>query len=144
MSESVAAEADRLVSGARRETYGHPYDNYTAIAGAALALGIDANTPRGAALFMIVTKLAREAHMPKRDNLVDICGYAKVVELIDSEQERRAVEADRMVQAMHDGVDPLDVFVQMARTDPERFQDEVVPHLSKADSETIHARLQAF
>ena len=52
--ESVAAEGDRIVSGERRTTYGHPYDNYTAIADAMAALNIDVTTPRGAALFMIV------------------------------------------------------------------------------------------
>lgn len=142
--ESVAAEADRIVSGERRETYGHPFDNYTAIADAAKALKIDTNTPRGAALFMIVTKLAREAHSAKRDNLVDICGYAKVVELIDVEQARRAHDADVMVEEMHGGEDHMSVLVRMARSEPARFRAEVWPVLDSVERATVEARLQAF
>ena len=39
------------------------------------------------ALCMIAVKLARQATRPKRDNIVDIAGYARVLELIQQERE---------------------------------------------------------
>lgn len=92
--ETICAEADRLVSGERSSDYGHPLDNYTAIAGAAGALELDVSIPEHAALFMVLTKISREVHRPKRDNRVDMAGYAKVVDLIHEERARRGEASD--------------------------------------------------
>jgi hypothetical protein len=92
--ESVCQEADRLVSGERQNDYGHPLDNFNKVAGLFSAfLGDKLKEPvtaDEAGLLLVLLKVAREGNAPKRDNLVDIAGYAKVVELIQEERARRA------------------------------------------------------
>lgn len=86
--ESVVQEAQRLVHGNRGANYGHPLDDYTRtgrIWGAMLGIGdID---PRLACLMMIAVKLSREVNKHKRDNLVDVAGYAECTQMIAERQE---------------------------------------------------------
>jgi hypothetical protein len=87
--ESVAQEADRLVSGDRGSDYGHPLDDFTKTAKIWSAiLGCDV-TPEQVGLCMVGVKISREVNKHKRDNLVDICGYAKTIEMIVDERVRR-------------------------------------------------------
>lgn len=99
--ESVLAEADRIVNGDRRKDYGHPLDNFTFIAEfwdtylqnksrlTGLPISIQAED---VALMMDLTKVAREANNPKRDNRVDGPGYWKCLDLVHEERKRRAAE----------------------------------------------------
>lgn len=92
VSESILAEAQRLVNGDRRSDYGHPLDNYSDVARIwSVILKTDV-TAEQAALCMVGLKLARQAFKGKRDNLVDLAGYTQVVEMIQVEQERRTAE----------------------------------------------------
>lgn len=87
--QSCLEEADEIVNGARQSSYGHPLDNWTKTAQIWSAiLGITVS-PEQALLCMVGVKLAREAHLPKRDNLVDIAGYTKCIELVIDEREVR-------------------------------------------------------
>ena len=89
--ETVCAEADRIVMGKRSRDYGHPYINHARIAAFwNCYLGIDL-TPEQVAVMMILLKVARQMQTPKRDNLVDICGYAKCVDVIIS-HEKNTIE----------------------------------------------------
>ena len=67
-----------LVYGDRNDSYGHPADDYSRTAQIWSALLGFEVTPAQAALCMIGLKLSREVHKPKRDNLVDLHGYALV------------------------------------------------------------------
>lgn len=81
--ESPAQEAYRIVRGSRGADYGHPFDDYTRTGqlwGA--ILGTPPIAPRIAALMMAALKISREVNKHKRDNLVDLCGYAECVQLI--------------------------------------------------------------
>ena len=94
MSESVLAEADRIVNLDRREQYGHPYDNFEDTARIwEVILGCSI-TPEQVGLCMVGVKLAREAFAPKRDNLVDLAGYAKTVDLVREERALREEQAE--------------------------------------------------
>jgi len=89
VSESILAEADRIVSNDRRETYGHPLDDYDRAAKIwSGILGIEV-TAEQAIMCMIGVKLSRECHRPKRDNRVDLAGYAKCLDLVVEERARR-------------------------------------------------------
>jgi len=98
MSEmNVLKEANAIIYGDREKTYGHPSKNLKTIAvmwnayiDASSAVGVidgavkaEINAKDVAALMMLV-KVARFANDPShRDNLVDICGYAALVERCD-------------------------------------------------------------
>lgn len=87
--ETVLEEAARISSGDRQRYYGHPADNHgnTAELWAAylerrFGTGV-ALTARDVCLMMILLKVSRDANAVKRDNLVDICGYARNAEQIE-------------------------------------------------------------
>jgi hypothetical protein len=96
-TESICQEADKLVNKDRQETYGHPYRNFretadlwNVILGRKLQPGVFL-TPEDIGLCMIAVKLARQVNLPKRDNLVDIAGYAKTLDMCD-EYKREKLE----------------------------------------------------
>ena len=83
--ENILQEADRLTSSDRAKAYGPMRENaeaFAAIASAATGLEVK---PEHYPILMIAAKLAREAHVHKRDNLVDIAGYARVAEQVHAE-----------------------------------------------------------
>lgn len=84
--QTVLAEAAALVDGDRQASYDHPSKNYGRMAKVwSVILGHDV-TPEQVVLCMIATKLVREAHSHKRDNIVDLAGYCRVHEML-SEKE---------------------------------------------------------
>jgi len=87
--ESICQEAHRLTNGDRNHTYGHPFDDFThaaAIAAAILKMPI---RPEHIPFIMFAVKIARESHLHKRDNLVDIAGYANTLAMFYEESDRR-------------------------------------------------------
>jgi hypothetical protein len=77
-NENALEEAQRLVHGGRNADYGHPADNDGRIAAMLRALfGWDVKA-QDVWMIMVVTKLSRERNRPKRDNRVDVAGYAEV------------------------------------------------------------------
>jgi hypothetical protein len=86
--ESALEEAQRLVHGDRNVAYGHPIVDYTRTGrmwGA--ILGIPDIDPRICCLMMAAVKISREVHAPKRDNRVDMAGYAECAQMIAERQE---------------------------------------------------------
>lgn len=80
--ESILAEAERLVTGDRNGAYGHPHEDFTRTAKIwSGILGFDVS-PEQIGLCMIGLKLSREVHRHKHDNLVDMAGYAKTVDMV--------------------------------------------------------------
>jgi len=85
---TILQEAQALVHGERSADYGHPADDFAAVAEAFNAyikkkyyivnLLESADVP----IFQMIVKIMREAHKPKRDNLVDIAGYAATLEMV--------------------------------------------------------------
>jgi len=80
--ESLCEEAQRLTTQDRNATYGHPADDYDRVSRAFNALTGHCLTTEEAILFMVVMKLAREAHLPKRDNRVDAAGYLNCLQMV--------------------------------------------------------------
>jgi hypothetical protein len=80
--EDILAEASRITRGSRQAQYGPPDQDFRRTAGMWSALFLsklkDGVTfePRDVALAMILLKTSRETHQRKRDNWVDIAGYA--------------------------------------------------------------------
>lgn len=85
---SILEEAIECTSGERRRDYDHALPNHQRIASYWNAhlksIGIEGVlSPADVALMMILLKVARQARTPKRDNLVDIAGYARCVSQIE-------------------------------------------------------------
>jgi hypothetical protein len=91
-NETVTQEADRLVSGDRGSSYGHPLDDFCKTAvlwGVILKKRI---TAEEVAKCMSQVKVSRELNKHKRDNLVDECGYVKCLDMVIEERARRVKE----------------------------------------------------
>ncbi len=74
--ETALQEADRLINGDRRADYGGAEESFKAVAdGWALIIGAPV-TPTQVALCMVWLKVMREVAHDKRDNWVDMAGYA--------------------------------------------------------------------
>jgi hypothetical protein len=91
---NILEEAGGLVDGPREAEYGHPYDDFTAVAGAAHAMGISPPWQIEAgsaledaalhhALYMVLVKIQRLVQTPgHRDSIVDGAGYFRTYEKI--------------------------------------------------------------
>lgn len=77
---NVLQEADRLTSGDRKKAYGDAKTNFKEIANIFNAMTGLNLTPEEIIKVQIATKLAREKHSHKRDNLVDLAGYTKLLD----------------------------------------------------------------
>lgn len=87
---NVLEEAKTIIYGDREKTYGHPSKNLLAIAAMwetyLSSRGLwnddsDGLKPEDVAIMMVLLKAARLGNDPThRDSLVDICGYAALVE----------------------------------------------------------------
>jgi hypothetical protein len=75
-------EAKRTICGERQDVYGNPEDSFTLIANywnAYLAAKDGMLSALDIAHMMILFKMARvQGQAPKRDNYVDLCGYAGI------------------------------------------------------------------
>lgn len=87
--ESAVEEAQRLVHGDRGQAYGHPLEDFTAVAAAMNAYlmkkyKMDRSILEASdvPVFQILVKVMREAERPKRDNRVDIAGYAETLQMV--------------------------------------------------------------
>jgi hypothetical protein len=80
---TVLDEAAELVNGSRAEAYGPPGANHDATA-AMFAIYLErrygvtmAFDAQDVCWFNVIQKIARDAHEPRRDNLVDVAGYVE-------------------------------------------------------------------
>jgi hypothetical protein len=91
--ETILQEAQRLVHGDRGQDYGHPIEDFTRtgrIMGA--ILGIPDVPPEKVALCMIAVKISREVNRDKRDNRVDMAGYAETLDMVRQRQRELAYD----------------------------------------------------
>ena len=99
-NNTILDEAKRITSGDRRAVYGKADQDFSraakiweAILSTCLCDSELHITPRHVALCMIGIKLSRETHQHKRDNWVDIAGYARYgQDCADCEQEQAEAE----------------------------------------------------
>lgn len=86
--ENILEEANRLINGNRNDDYGHPYHDFSRSAKMWSAIIGAPVSASDVALCMMAVKMSREVNKPKRDNIVDIAGYAGCLEKV------REYEAD--------------------------------------------------
>jgi hypothetical protein len=82
----ITADAIDKVRNDRQETYGHPRINFTRTARLWQAYMDNKEdktiTEFDVPMFMILVKIAREQNIHNYDNLVDIIGYTKTLEML--------------------------------------------------------------
>ena len=89
---NILEEAKEITSGDRQEDYGMPEDSFRGIADY-WTVYLDSHeicrriSPTDVAKMMILLKLAREDYKHKRDNLVDIAGYAHTLSRIEGDED---------------------------------------------------------
>jgi hypothetical protein len=79
---TILHEASAIVNGPRRESYGHPKENFGRVAQLWSGIVGSELTAEDVGLMMILFKVSREFTSHDRDNLVDIAGYARTQEML--------------------------------------------------------------
>lgn len=86
--QTILDEAKAIVEGSRQADYGSPVEGFELIAKlASLITGKDL-TPDDCCSVLIAVKLSRETFNHKRDNLVDLCGYAYILNEIKDSKDK--------------------------------------------------------
>lgn len=87
--KNILQEADEITEGKRNQEYGHPFINHgqtaemwTAFFKAKMKPG-QQFTAADVCWMNILQKISRETNKPKRDNKVDVAGFARNVEMIE-------------------------------------------------------------
>ncbi len=88
-ASTILEEAASVTSGDRQTSYGHPKHNlrntalfWTAYLYRKYGEKSPSLSAEDVAMMMILLKVSRQANAPKRDNLVDIAGWARTVEML--------------------------------------------------------------
>ncbi|NBQ67434.1 MAG: hypothetical protein EBU46_00845 [Nitrosomonadaceae bacterium] len=88
---SICEEADKIVTNDRQASYGTPAENFRITADMLNAAGFcfrgEKLKAEDVGLMMILVKAARQSFKHKRDSLVDICGYAKCIDMIHEDKQ---------------------------------------------------------
>jgi len=79
---SILLEAEKIVNGARASDYG-PKQSFGKIARVASELTTKELTAKDIIIVLLAVKLVRESYKHKRDNLVDLAGYSKLLNDIE-------------------------------------------------------------
>jgi len=99
-TDGILDEAIRITSGDRRKNYGHPLPNHQRIAdlwnGYLRARSVNGDgkhaitqpelDAKDVVILMMLVKVARELHVTKRDNALDIAGYARCLAQIQGHE----------------------------------------------------------
>lgn len=89
---TILEEAQDLVNGDRQQSYGDAYESFDRIAKMWSAYlntklkGAERVTPKDVASMMILMKVSRSVTSSKRDNWVDISGYAELGSQIEARE----------------------------------------------------------
>lgn len=87
--ETILEEAQRLTHVDRQADYGHPEDDFTKVVGAVNAVFGTSLEATDWPLIMVIAKIAREHNKHKRDNVVDMAGYANTLDMVHQRREGR-------------------------------------------------------
>jgi hypothetical protein len=83
-AESILTEAERIVNGDRDVQYGNPneaFKEYSNILEATFGIKL---TPAEICKVQIAIKLGRLKYKHKRDSVVDLCGYAEILNRLEN------------------------------------------------------------
>ena len=88
--QSILDEAKAIVDGSRHSDYGDARESFSRVATIASVMTGKELAPEDCCSVLMAVKLVRESFKHKRDNLVDLCGYAHIMnELNENESEKK-------------------------------------------------------
>lgn len=121
-NKSILEEAIETVDG-RMEQYGSPENCFEDIAGMwSIYLG-HSITERQVAVLMVLLKVCRDRFKARRDNLVDIAGYARCAELVAPEDYSYASMVKKMLKENPAFADAIHEPVNTGLTSPGLHDD---------------------
>ena len=95
---NILEQANEITGGERRQSYGHPGPDFRRVAQLWSAfLGLEIK-PEHVPIMMILVKVSREANKHKLDNLTDIAGYARTLEMLIYEDPNKNENPDNAQQ----------------------------------------------
>ena len=77
--QSILDEAKAIVEGSRQSDYGDARESFSRVATIASVMTGKELAPEDCCAVLMAVKLVRESFNHKRDNLVDLCGYAELM-----------------------------------------------------------------
>ena len=88
-NKSILYEEEDIVNGRRQYDYGDAKESFSRIATIASVMTGKELVPEDCCAVLMAVKLVRESFNHKRDNLVDLCGYAHIMnEIVESEKKK--------------------------------------------------------
>ena len=84
-NKSILSEAEDIVNGSRQSDYGDARESFSRIATIASVMTGKELSPEDCCAVMMAVKLVRESFAHKRDNLIDLCGYAELMNRLKGE-----------------------------------------------------------
>ena len=78
-NKSILSEAEEIVNGSRQSDYGDARESFSRVATIASVMTGKELAPEDCCAVLMAVKLVRESFKHKRDNLVDLCGYAELM-----------------------------------------------------------------
>lgn len=104
LKKTKVEEAIDLVNGDRQKDYGHPADDFVRSAGMLSSLGYRLSDHNGnmreldatdIPIIMMCVKLSREINKHKDDNIVDIIGYAKTLDMVYERRQQKKEDVQK-------------------------------------------------
>lgn len=86
--QSILDEAKTIVEGSRLSDYGDPVESFERIAKIASMITGKDLSPKECCAVLMAVKMVREGYRHKRDNLVDLCGYAHIMNEINEKEKK--------------------------------------------------------
>lgn len=87
LGKNILKEAEEIINGPRRESYGSADKSFQLIADLWSSYLDFPITKRDVANLMILLKVARDQNRPKHDNQLDIIGYAALADGFEKEEQ---------------------------------------------------------
>ena len=78
-NKSILSEAEEIVNGSRHSDYGDARESFSSVATIASVMTRKELDPEDCCAVLMAVKLVRESFAHRRDNLVDLCGYAELM-----------------------------------------------------------------
>ena len=78
-NKSILSEAEEIVNGSRQSDYGDARESFERVATIASVMTRKELAPEDCCAVLMAVKLVRESFAHRRDNLVDLCGYAELL-----------------------------------------------------------------